>query len=288
MGSEKLLTHSIQMTMTALVPIAPRPAALITFLLLAGCAAGPQVTDLAQGQSGWVVYPSSAEKISLRGDLQFPAGGSGKLPAVVIAHASGGLDGRSERWARFFREHGIATFKIDYFGPRGISANSAVQPVPTDDTFDALHLLASHPRIDATRIAVIGFSRGAHLAINSASPGYTGSELRFAAHVGLYPSCGVTHIGKGDAAAPILIMVGSEDDLSPVVQCETLQQDGTAKGRSVTLKIYEGAQHGWDGDYTGVWYHRALNTSYRMRVDRALTERSQQDVLEFLRGPLRL
>lgn len=288
MGSERFPTHSIQMTRTALIPISPRPAAFIAFLLLAGCAAGPQVADLAQGQSGWVVYPSSAEKISLRGDLQFPAGGSGKLPAIVIAHASGGLGEQSERWARFFREQGIATFKIDYFGPRGIRADSAVQPVPTNDTIDALHLLASHPRIDAKRIAVIGFSRGAHLAINSASPGYTGSDLRYAAHVGLYPTCGLTHIGKGDGAAPILIMVGSDDDIAPVVQCETLQRDGVAQGRSVTLKVYEGAQHAWDGDYSGVWFHRALNASYRMRADRALTERSQRDVLEFLRGPLKL
>ena len=141
MGSERFPTHSIQMTRTALIPISPRPAAFIAFLLLAGCAAGPQVADLAQGQSGWVVYPSSAEKISLRGDLQFRPGAPENYPAIVIAHASGGLGEQSERWARFFRERGgIATFKIDYFGPRGIRADSAVQPVPTNDTIDALHL----------------------------------------------------------------------------------------------------------------------------------------------------
>lgn len=264
---------------------------LTTFALLlalAGCAGGPPITDLAQGPEGWVSYPSTAEKVTLRGDLQFPKGATGRIPAIVIAHASGGLDERSERWARFFRERGIATFKIDYFGPRGITADSAKQPVPTYDTIDALQLLATHPRIDPGRIAVIGFSRGAHLAINSASPGYTGSDLRFAAHVGLYPTCGLTHIGKGDASAPILILVGSDDDLCPVVQCETLRDDGLAKGRSVTLKVYEGAQHGWDGDYSGIWFHRALNTSYRMRVDRALTDRSQRDVLDFLKGPLKL
>ncbi len=257
-------------------------------LILAACAGGTPVANLSQGQEGWIAYPSSAEKLTLRGDLQFPKGATGKLPAIVIAHARGGVDERSERWARFFRDHGVATFKMDYFGPRGVTASSAVQPLPTYDTLDALHLLASHPRIDARRIAVIGFSRGAHLAINAATPGYTGSDLRFAAHVGLYPTCGVTHIGKGDASAPILILVGSDDDLSPVVQCETLQKDGSAKGRAVTLKVYEGAQHGWDGDYTGVWFHRALNTSYRMRVDRPLTERSQRDVLEFLKSPLKL
>lgn len=256
--------------------------------ILAGCAGGQKVVDLSQGQSGWVSYPSSSEKLMLTGELRFPNDSVGKFPAIVIAHGSGGLDERSERWAEYFRKHGIATFKMDYFGPRWVTANSATQPLPTNDTIDALNLLSSHPKIDSSRIAIIGFSRGAHLAINSASPGYTGSSNRYAAHVGLYPTCGLTYIGKGDASAPILILVGSDDDIAPVVQCETLQADGVAKGRSVTLKIYDGAQHGWDGDYTGVWFHKALNTSYRLRVDRDLTRRSQSDTLDFLKAPLKL
>lgn len=262
------------------------PALLIA--IFAGCAAGQRVVDLSQGQSGWLSYPSSAEKLALRGELQFPDKMAGKVPAIVIAHGSGGLDERDERWAKYFRKQGIATFKIDYFGPRSVTLNSMIQPLPTNDAIDALNLLSSHPGIDRSRIAIIGFSRGAHLAINSASPGYTGSNNRYAAHIGLYPICGLTHIGKGNASAPILILVGSDDDISPVVQCENLLADGVSKGRSVTLRVYEGAQHGWDGDYTGVWFHRALNTSYRFRADRGLTERSQSEVLEFLKVPLNL
>lgn len=261
---------------------------LLLIAVLSGCAVGQKVTDLFKGQSGWLSYPSSAEKIALSGELRFPNESVSKVPAIVIAHGSGGLDERSERWAKFLRDQGIATFKIDYFGPRGVSPNSATQPVPTNDTIDALNLLSSHPRIDSSRIAIIGFSRGAHLAINSATPGYTGSNNRYAAHVGLYPICGLTHIGKGDASAPILILVGDDDDISPVVQCETLQADGLQKGRSVSLRVYEGAQHGWDGDFTGVWFHRALNTSYRLRADENLTRRSQREVLDFLKAPLKL
>jgi dienelactone hydrolase len=276
-----LLLIGVTVMFARLIPV-------VLFGLLTSCAGGQRVVDLSQGQSGWLSYPSSAEKLALRGELQFPNVTASKLPAVVIAHGSGGLDERSERWAKFFREKGIATFKIDYFGPRWVTANSSTQPLPTNDTIDALNLLSSHPRIDPSRIAIIGFSRGAHLAINSASPGYTGSNNKYAAHVGLYPICGLTHIGKGDTSNPIMILVGSDDDIAPVVQCEILQADGIAKGRSVTLRIYEGAQHGWDGDYTGVWFHNALNTSYRLRVDIGLTERSQSDVLEFLKFPLKL
>ncbi|HMX16934.1 MAG TPA: hypothetical protein PK375_11630 [Rhodocyclaceae bacterium] len=39
------------------------------------------------------------------------------------------------------------------------------------------------------------------------------------------------------------------------------RRSSTLAGRDLTLRIYEGARHGWNGEYTGVWFHRALNTS---------------------------
>lgn len=263
---------------------------LFALSIAGGCATGQRVDNLAAGQTGWLAYPSSVTpSVILQGELLFPENSQGRVPAMVIAHASAGLDARSERWARFFREHGFATMKIDYFGPRGVRADSAEQPVPTNDVFDALRLLTTHPRIDLDRIGVIGFSRGAHLAVNSASPGLrdTGGH-HFAAHVGLYPTCGLTDVGRDKLTSPILILVGSDDDICPVVQCEILVKGGLERGRDVRLIVYDGAQHGWDGDYTGVWFHRALNTSYRLKVDSALTERSRRDILDFLKEAMKL
>ena len=49
-----------------------------------------------------------------------------------------------------------------------------------------------------------------------------------------------------------------------------------------TLTVYEGAHHGWDGDYMGLWFHPALGRSYYMAPNQAVTERSRRDVLSFL------
>ena len=82
---------------------------------------------------------------------------------MIILHASGGLDARNGRWSRLLQQQGYATFQLDYFGPRGVTADSRKQPTPVRDVAEALRLLASHPRVDPKRVAVIGFSRRARL-----------------------------------------------------------------------------------------------------------------------------
>lgn len=254
----------------------------VALAFLVGCTSGQKVDSLEQGQTGWLSYPSSVEKLRLSGQLLLPAIGKPPYPAIVLAHASGGLDARVDRWVAFFRGQGIATLAIDYFGPRGITANSATQPIPTHDTYDALRLLGSHPLIHPDRIAIIGFSRGGNLVLNAADMGtYEASGRQFAGYIALYPSCGVTNIRKGNGA-PVLIMLGDRDDLVPVVQCEALVENARNKGRSVELKIFEGGYHGWDGDYSGIWYHRALNASYTLHADNRITELSRQEAMHFL------
>lgn len=258
--------------------------AFANILVLGGCAlAAQKVTDLSGGQVGWVSYPSTSEQIDIRGELVLPGKVDGKAPAMIIAHASGGIDARNLRWAAFLRDHGIATFQLDYFGPRGVSATSASQPIPTYDAYDALRLLATHPMIDATRIGIIGFSRGAQIALWTANaPASLTGRHRFAAHVALYPSCGMASVDKGGSGAPVLVLVGTLDETTSVRSCERLVEDARAAGRDATLTVYEGAHHGWDGDYMGLWFHPALGRSYYMAPNQAVTERSRRDVLSFL------
>jgi dienelactone hydrolase len=252
-------------------------------LLFSGTLFAVEVNDLSQGQEGSLSYPSSVEKVTLIGELAFPKQVAAKYPAMVIAHGSGGLDSRSKRWAYFFQEQGIATLTIDYFRPRGVFQNSRTQPTPVHDAIDALRLLATHPRIDPRRISIIGFSRGGHLAYETANTGAGPNELHYAAHIALYPSCSNLGVRRSGLSAPVLLLLGALDELVPVDQCEILADRIRERSGNVTLKTYQGAYHGWDGDYTMDYFQPSLNRSYRIQADASITAQSRMDVIEFLK-----
>jgi len=246
-------------------------------------------SSLADGDDGDVEYPNMMGDLKLQADLKFPDDVKGKVPAMIIAHGSGGVGYIEENWAEFFQENGIALFVIDYFGPRDVDKNSSKQPMPTTDVTDALKVLSTHPKIDPDRIGVIGFSRGAHLSVNSANlDADWGGGHALAAHVALYPTCRRLSITEGGSGAPVLVLIGTKDSYGKPEYCERLVQNAKNYKRDAKVIIYEGAYHAWDGDYSGSWYHRALDKQVELKSDYEITKKSRKDMLEFLKGPLKL
>jgi len=246
-------------------------------------------TPLSGGDTGDVEYPNIMGDVTLEGELELPEKISGKVPAMIIAHGSAGIDDRENDWAKFFRANGIASFVIDYFGPRGIDKHSSRQPTPTTDVTEALKILSTHPKIDPDRIGVIGFSRGAHLAVMSASLGASmGGGHAFAAHVGLYPVCQRISVGSGGSEAPVLVLIGTKDSYTKPKYCHRFASNAKDAGRDVKVIVYEGAYHAWDGSFSGSWYHAAAKTQVEFQTDYEITKKSRKDVLEFLKGPLKL
>ena len=86
------------------------------------------------------------------------------MPAVVLLHGSGGVSGYVDDWARSLNCLGVATLTVDSFTGRGIDTTFMNQDAlgrlsMIIDAYRAHELLARHPRIDASRIALMGFSR---------------------------------------------------------------------------------------------------------------------------------
>ena len=116
-----------------------------------------------------------------------------RYPAVIVVHAITGYRDSNEGYAAAeLRQAGFATLTYDSFAARGttgaaLQGSSGYLPPGVADAYAALRLLSSEPRIDAGRIAIIGFSYGAEIAhlaafemLRSAlNPG----PGRFAAHV---------------------------------------------------------------------------------------------------------
>ena len=91
----------------------------------------------------------------------------------MLVHGSAGVSPREDRWAEELRQAGAATFVLDTFTGRAIASTEADQSQISSlamigDAYRALELLATHPRIDSARIAVMGFSKGGAVALYAA------------------------------------------------------------------------------------------------------------------------
>jgi dienelactone hydrolase len=119
------------------------------------------------------------------------------------------------------------------------------------DAYRALELLSTHPRIDSTRIAVMGFSVGGKASLYASvkrfqkmwgTPG-----LEFAAYVPFYPACNITfdHDEK-ISDQPIRIFYGELDEWSSPIPCEKYVNRLRKAGKDITITIYPGAHHNFD------------------------------------------
>jgi dienelactone hydrolase len=197
----------------------------------------------------------SGKPVSIAGELRLPQGAAGKLPAVVLLHGSGGLHGGHQLWASQFNQMGVATLLIDSFSMRGIVSTSTNQALlgrynMIIDAYRGLAMLAAHPRIDGSRVAVMGFSRGGQSALYSSLKRFQqawGDGNRFAAHIPLYASCSATLIGDTElTSAPIRQHHGQADDYVTVAPCRTYFQRLRVAGNNAELIEYPDAPHSYD------------------------------------------
>lgn len=191
----------------------------------------------------------------LGGELRFPLGASAKVPAIVLVHGSGGINGGVDAWARVLNDAGFAVFILDAFSGRGIVSTVENQDqlhsiAMLVDTYRALDVLAAHPRIRADRIAVMGFSKGAVASVFTAADRFQkayGSSNRFAAHIGLYTPCNTRFDGDTKvSAAPIRLFHGITDDYVSIAPCRDFAAELKSAGADVVLTEYPDSPHGFD------------------------------------------
>lgn len=191
------------------------------------------------------------------------------VPAVVIAHGSGGLDGRSAPYIRALNAAGIATLEIEMFKPNQRPS------APRDNdpqVLAALQYLAANPSIVPKKIGIMGMSWGGALTLRMVEEKtYTSSSpLRYAANVALYPTCWAFVDGPArkngvltsPTGRPLLILAGSADNYDAPDDCQkVVSLVNATKPGTATLHMYPGATHQWDStrsaqNYTDSAAHR--------------------------------
>ena len=242
----------------------------LSILLVAGAAmaADPPVPDLADGRTGKIYFESvtpagffqlakgqATQKTVIFGTLRIPRRATGPVPAMVIAHGSGGVAERESWWADHLDDIGVAAFIVDSFTPRNIRDTSTDQTqlstaANVADAFAALKLLATHPKIDRQRIGVIGFSKGGQVALWTEFEPYRHAVIedstKFAAHVPLYPACNDWQVTTHLTGGPILMLLGGRDDYTPAAPCREYGQWFKSRGVDVDTIVYENAYHDFD------------------------------------------
>ena len=193
----------------------------LTAIILSGCA--PSLKDLkpalADSDSGNIWFANAGslirthdssrfklgDPVVISGDLRFPAG-AGPFPAVILASGCDGTVNAILGWASVLREWGYATFIIDSFSGRGLSkfevCTTGSRLTPTQripDVYGALRILATHPKIDAHRVVLMGFSHHGGWLTLSASTVWakktfvSSGQPAFRAFFAFHPPCNVIY-----------------------------------------------------------------------------------------------
>src|ERR1700736_596069 len=159
---------------------------------------------------------AATETVTIRANLGFPEEKKDRYPAVIVVHGLGGYRDANEGYAAAeLRKAGFATLTYDSFAARGttgaaLQGSSGYLMPGIADAYAALRLLSAEPRIDADRIAIIGFSYGgevAHLsAFETLRSALNPGSGRFAAHVAFYPGGNFGAFAEASAytGAPVL------------------------------------------------------------------------------------
>ena len=233
----------------------------------------PPVATLADARTGTIAFEAltpkssrelvggrAAEKSVIAGVLTLPASDAAgashaKIPAMVVVHGSSGVGPNDWDWAKRLNDMGVAAFVIDNFTGRGVKETATDQSRLSPAAYAAgalaaLRLLATHPAIDPRRIGVIGFSRGGSAAINTALEpvrrAVIDDDLRFTAHVALYPGCAVPFVSAHLDGSPMLMLLGGKDDYTPASFCLAYADKLRANGASLQVMVYPNANHAFD------------------------------------------
>jgi dienelactone hydrolase len=193
-------------------------------------------------------YASGGARV--RAALCLPAG-RGRVPAAIVLHGCGGFDTFDHRLAVELPAAGVATLYVDYFGPTpppgrrgfcngGGGSGRDVFAVWRQEVIAAAAHLHALPRIDASRLAVVGWSLGGGLAVSTAlaDPGLFRAVVGFS--TGLY--------GEPASLAklpPTLLLSGGPRDAIPLSATRALARALRASGTRVTLYDYGHGVHRW-------------------------------------------
>ena len=212
-----------------------------------------------------IEIPGLGHSGEVRGTFGLPPNAKPKVPAVLILHGSGGVDGRGAFYATALQKAGIATLEITMFLRDVTPREGTRATIP--HAAAALRWLATQPEVDTKRIGVMGFSWGGVMSVQMSSElvhEKAGKDLPWPiAFAPIYPTCTLIILGNNApnvkehplfgywdrmSPSPMLILVGTRDDFEAGDRpCDPMVASLPKQARDRTIVRYlDGATHGFD------------------------------------------
>jgi carboxymethylenebutenolidase len=190
-----------------------------------------------------VGYKSGEETVS--GFLVTPAG-PGPHPAVIVIQEWWGLNDWIKDQARALGKEGYLALAVDLYRGKVASkqedAHQLMMGAPPDrilrDLKAAFAYLGSRKDVKAARIGAIGWCMGGRWTLALAT-----EEPKLAAGVAYYGAPPTDAAAIARIKAPILGNFGGDDKGPSPDQVKAFEAAAKAAGKTVDLKIYEGAGH---------------------------------------------
>lgn len=237
-------------------------AATMAALLYGAAAAAQPAPEKVQFDS--LEKGSDKQTVKIDGYLYKPDGLS-KWPAIVMLHGCAGVVNKNGTIKRREREaaqqlvkKGYGVLVVDSHTTRGeaslCSTKLSERPVRGRqfrlDSFGALDYLSQRADVVKGQVAVFGQTFAGNYALNSIDANllpYGSTKNRFAASVGLSPSCSAVYKRKKtfQAYAPLLLLSAENAEKNPAKPCQQLAERSKANGDPVEIHVYAGAEDGF-------------------------------------------
>lgn len=244
--------------------------AIVIGVLVVGAHAAAALADTADP----VIIPGDpavAGRPTLNGWLMQPKGVV-KAPGIVAMHGCAGVTGRRgdllpiyRDWAERLVGEGYSVLFVDSFGSRGFRQQCTQKPrqiIPKERAEDALAAaawLAKRSDIDASRLALVGWSHGGSTTLWAVDARRQKPEADFKTAIAFYPGCATPSQQAGwGTRMPLTILIGAADDWTPAEPCRALQRRA-----NVRYIEYPGAYHAFDNPNLPVRIRTGLTFSVK-------------------------
>jgi carboxymethylenebutenolidase len=196
-----------------------------------------------------LTFESGGKPIAI--DCFLPSVHGQRFPAVIGLHGSGGGHATMAEPAALLAQQGFAVYVLHYFdrtGTNGLVDKAVIFrhfPFWMKTLWDGISFVARQPQVDPERIALLGFSLGAYLALSDAA-----IDSRIQAVVEFFGGLPKEVKFFMRRFCPVLILHGDADQTVPVEEAYHLRQVLEGRGIPYEFQVYPGVGHGFKDE---VW-----------------------------------